>query len=329
MIFFHAAPSGPFPGGFLGVDMFFVLSGYLITDLLVAEREKQGKIAIGGFYLHRALRLVPALLLFLAVYVTIAPFVWPGEPHLRDAALAAAYLSDYSYPLFGDPKYIRHSWSLAVEEQFYLLWPLLIPLMANRKRAIAILAATWVAITAVRYSVADSGWINYYFPLHTHSSGLIAGAGLALALREGFPAIGARLGSCAFILFAFMALVANITSSAVAITVAELLSVLVVGSIVSGAKPLFTGLLSTKPMIGIGKLSYGLYLWHFPFAYYFRQEFGFPISASATFALALLGSILSYYTVEKWGRAMKERLRARGTIAPDKGFAPALPTEAS
>ncbi|NIJ38003.1 peptidoglycan/LPS O-acetylase OafA/YrhL [Sphingopyxis panaciterrae] len=326
VIFFHAAPDTPVPGGFLGVDLFFVLSGYLITDLLVAEQEAQGKITVGRFYLQRALRLVPALLLFLATYVTIAPFVWPGQPHFRDAGLAALYLSDYSYPLFGSPHYIRHSWSLAVEEQFYLLWPLLIPLMVRKRQAIAMLAAAWVTMSFVRYSIADSGWMHHYFALHTHSSGLIAGALLALARRERPFTISAPMGTYAFLLFAIMALTANIASSAVAITMAELLSIILVGCIVSGARPAFVRLLAARPLIGIGRLSYGLYLWHFPFSYYFGQKFSFSVSASATFACALAGSVLSYYTVEKWGRTMKSRLKAR---VPGNQFAPAILPEAS
>lgn len=330
VILFHAAPSGLFAGGFLGVDMFFVLSGFLITNVLVTEWEDSKRIAIGQFYLQRALRLAPALLFFLAVYVVAAPLAWPGEPHFRDAGLTALYVSDYSYPLTGSPRYLQHSWSLSVEEQFYLLWPLVIPLVVQRHRGIILLFLAWLAITLGRYALANSGWVNYYYFLHTHSSGLIAGAGLALARRQGLVNIGARSGAIATFVFAMLTMTARMPSSTVAITLGEILSILIIGCIVSGSKLPFSTILAAKPMVGIGKLSYGLYLWHFPIAYYLRADFGFFVTASVTLGLALAGSILSYYTVEKWGRIAKARLKSRGTISATERPAPvAIPSALS
>src|SRR3546814_6270958 len=125
---FHAM-TGFATGGFLGVDVFFVLSGYLITCLLLVEHHGAGRIAISAFYLRRALRLYPALLLMLAVYLLAAPWLFPEasvSSHARDALLAGTYLSDYSYAFFKEPFYLKHTWSLAAEEHFYLLWPLLL-----------------------------------------------------------------------------------------------------------------------------------------------------------------------------------------------------------
>src|SRR3546814_9785394 len=105
-------------GVFLGVDLFFVLSGFLITGVLHDEYRRYGRIDLKTFYARRMARLAPALLLLLAVYLMTAPWVWPGHDHLVDAVLTAAYVSDYTYKFARLPIYLRHSWSLSVEEQF-------------------------------------------------------------------------------------------------------------------------------------------------------------------------------------------------------------------
>jgi len=123
-----------FDQGYFGVDLFFVLSGFLITRLLVDEIDATGRIELWRFYLRRLLRLAPALLLFLAAYMLIAPSIWPQFDfllHLRDAALVGFYLSDYSQAFWHNPKVLIHTWSLSVEEHFYLIWPFAVLLLAR------------------------------------------------------------------------------------------------------------------------------------------------------------------------------------------------------
>lgn len=125
VVFFHAKVPG-FGGGFFGVDVFFVLSGYLITRLLLQEQQATGRVALPHFYLRRLRRLYPALLLFLAVYLMLAATVLNGPPyamrlHLRDALLSAVYLQDYAKMLDLYPFWLRHMWSLSIEEHFYLV----------------------------------------------------------------------------------------------------------------------------------------------------------------------------------------------------------------
>lgn len=311
VILFHSAPSSVFSGGFLGVDIFFVLSGYLITSILTTEFHRHGKIDVSKFYLQRALRLIPALLLFLATYLAVAPWVWPNHPHITDALKAALYVSDYTYPFTGSPFYIRHTWSLAVEEQFYLLWPLLLPLLLRRNRALPIMAGVWVILSLWRYSFDQNDWMAYYFRFDTHATGLVAGAFLSLLQRRGLLRIGESLGLAAFVCFIGLVFSAHINNSSLVITVAEVISFILIGSVVSNETSGRFTFLTSGVMVWIGKLSYGLYLWHFPISYYFRQEHGLLLSASGTFALSLTGALVSYWTVEWWGRTMKARAKAR------------------
>ncbi len=113
-----------FDQGYFGVDLFFVLSGFLITRLLVDEIDATGRVDVQRFYLRRLLRLTPPLLLFLTAYLVIAPSLWPQLDlmvHVRDVALVAFYLSDYSQAFWNNPKVLIHTWSLSVEEHFYLI----------------------------------------------------------------------------------------------------------------------------------------------------------------------------------------------------------------
>lgn len=320
VMLFHSAPDGIFSGGFIGVDIFFVLSGYLITSILTGELRKNRTIRLGQFYLQRSLRLIPALLLFLAAYLAVAPFIWPGHDHVLDTAVAAVYASDYAYPFAQIPFYIRHSWSLAVEEQFYLLWPLVLPFVFRMRHALAAIAVAWIGFTLWRLSFAGGDWVAYYYRFDTHCTGLLAGAALAVFQQHRPVSFSGALGVAALGCIVMISFVAHIGGSASLITLVEICSVIVIGCIASGRFARFSGLLRSKAMTGVGKLSYGLYLWHFPVSYYFRQDSGFLVSALATFAISFAGASLSYFTVEKWGRAMKARARLRA----DGGDLPAV-----
>src|SRR5690606_11647941 len=176
VVLFHCRVPG-FGGGFLGVDVFFVLSGFLITSILLAEHAGTGGIALGRFYWRRALRLYPALLLTLAGYLSVAPLLWPGHPHGTEALLAGLYLAVYSIPLSDYPDYLKHTWSLAVEEQFYLLYPLALILCLRRMSPAEL--AKWLVI-AVAVAVA---WrllnrlavLPTYHRFDTRLGGLLAG----------------------------------------------------------------------------------------------------------------------------------------------------------
>lgn len=289
-----------FAGGFLGVDVFFVLSGYLITSILLAEH-RAGAIDLRRFYWRRALRLYPALLLMLTVYLIVAPILWPGKPHWRDALLAGFYLSDYSYAFIQAPHYLSHTWSLAVEEHFYMLWPPLL-ILALRKRPadlsqillVALLAAIawrWYSIDALR---------GVYFRFDSRLPGLLAGCWLATArprlrLPER-PVAWLGLGMLIFVVAT--AITGGRGSVTYSIPMAEAASVL----LIYGAASL--PFLAQAKLVEIGRLSYGIYLWHAPLMYAV-QDWSWPEKLLFVSVASFIAAWVSYHTVEAVARSYR------------------------
>ena len=195
VLLFHAG--GALTGGYLGVDLFFVLSGFLITSLLLAEHHATGRIALGAFWTRRARRLLPALRALMPAVALYGRYLArPEELHaLRADALATlayvanwrAIVSHHSYwDLFTSPSPLEHMWSLSIEEQFYLVWPLLVggllatPLAARRGPARALLttvvflALASVATTTLIYSSEATSRV--YLGTDTRAAGILAGA---------------------------------------------------------------------------------------------------------------------------------------------------------
>ena len=306
VLLFHAEPFGPFSGGFIGVDIFFVLSAYLITGILAREWDSTGNIRLGLFYLKRGLRLFPALLLMLAAYVCVAPFLWPDTNPARDALLAVLYLTDYSFPIWQAPYYLRHTWSLAVEEHFYLLWPLLLPLLIKTRRPLLWLSVAWVAGTLWRVAWAGD-WIAAYYRFDTHFTGLVLGAALYFYLPKlNLKPIHAAI---ACLVLAVQLVTANIEQAWMSIPIAEMAAVVLVGCLVTGSAGWLGMALELRPMIFIGQISYAMYLWHSPLAYYIREDWNYWPTFFAISAFAIAMATLSYFTVEALGRAVKANLR--------------------
>jgi peptidoglycan/LPS O-acetylase OafA/YrhL len=306
VMLFHSNPN-ILVGGYVGVDLFFVLSGFLITSILVDEYRSTGAIDVPRFYLRRFLRLGPALLFMLAGYLLIAPLAWPGEPHGRDALFTALYLTDFTLPAGMGPRHLVHSWSLAVEEQFYLLWPLLLVPLLRSKRAVAWLLLVLIAMVAWRAQYTD--WKDHYYRIDTHSSGLLVGAVLQL--------VGWRtnrwVGLAGLALFLCVTLFAQREWNSPAILATEIAAVMLIASVAESKW------LETPLLVHIGKLSYGLYLWHYPIAQYLRYRYDFFESAAITLLLSYVMALLSYQTVEAWSRRIKDRI---GSTAPREAALP-------
>jgi peptidoglycan/LPS O-acetylase OafA/YrhL len=305
VVAFHARV---IPGGFVGVDVFFVLSAFLITRILQRELEQAGEIRLVRFYQRRLVRLGPALALFLLAYVTVAPLIWPGQPHFGDAVLALLYLSDYSFAFFGRPQYLQHTWSLAVEEQFYLIWPLLLPFLLRLRRPMVAMAMGYVAVLCWRASF-DGDWASYYYRADTRCTGLIVGAALAVSINKltlsvSHAWVGAGLIVCAALFGRF-----GPAASAV-FPLAECGAAMLVGAAAQGRLGSMAPLLCAPTAILLGKLSYGIYLWHYPITVALRPFF----SEATLFLLVLLPSValawLSFVTVERLPSTFRGSVRA-------------------
>ena len=329
------------PGGFLGVDVFFVLSGFLITTLVVEEVERTGRLSYRGFYLRRARRLLPALWLLLAsVSVTALLFFREEVAQLRgDVVAALLYVSNWWYiasdvsyfELTGRPPVLQHLWSLAVEEQFYLLWPVIVvaAMATGRRRvrrvALVLAAGSTVAMAVVSirngYPVPNDP-SRVYFGTDTHAMGLLVGAALAASWSPW-----RRYASTAWVRTTFtgrryrVLLTDAMGVAALAgvlwfvLTVGEfsdllyrggflVLSVVTAALIAALAHPagLLGRAMAVQPLRYLGERSYGIYLWHWPVFMVTRPGFelgvdGWP-SALLRIGLTLGIAELSYRFVE-------------------------------
>jgi peptidoglycan/LPS O-acetylase OafA/YrhL len=203
------------PGGFLGVEIFFVISGYLITALLLTEWRQLGRVDLKGFWMRRARRLLPALYLLLALTLAYAVVFLPGEvAGLRDDAIAAlGYVTNWYLVLghesyfeaIGRPSLLKHLWSLAVEEQFYLLWPPVVALGLSlgayrwRQRRVLLVALSGAVTSALLMTILyrpEADPSRVYFGTDTRATGLLMGAALAFVWTP-WPVPGGRGGSAA------------------------------------------------------------------------------------------------------------------------------------
>ena len=318
-------------GGFVGVDVFFVLSGYLITGVL--SRELGGdSFRFREFFLKRLRRLLPALLAMTTVVLAAASVV------LLPVALEATAWSVLAQPfalqnvfflLDGDyfadsrTKLLLHTWSLGIEEQFYLIWPLLLFFLARRRVSVqlAVLVALIGFSFAMNIAVMAYSPKVSFFLLPTRAWELGLGGLLALVelrMRGGMPRIPATLCylmGLATLVWSFMSIRGGLTFPGWWAVVPAMGTVLLLGGI-SGVAPWGRRALALPPVVWLGRLSYSLYLWHWPVIVFARRA-GAEISAPSVAVLLLLVSLgLAYASF----RLVEEPIRRRNVLQSDRSL---------
>ncbi len=324
VLLYHAAEP-LVPGGFVGVDIFFVISGYLITKLIATDVERR-QFSLASFYVRRTKRILPAL--FLVLFTTLALSLWlltPSElaQYGRTMAATAGFSSNILFwqdtgyfDTAAERKPLLHMWSLAVEEQFYLLWPVALLVLARTRwrNALVVIAMTVSFVTACYVVMHHQP--TAFFLLPTRAWELLTGALLALGLvpqqKDGRYRTWCATAGLGLILVAVLGLNRDVPFPGVTALVPCLGAVLLIASGEGAGNPVSRRLLGAPPLVFIGLISYSLYLWHWPLLTLARVTQHGTLPPVPTGAVMLLSVVLAYLT---W-RFVEGPLRAKAVTPP-------------
>jgi len=344
IMLYHGQVTWP-RGGYLCVDLFFVLSGYLITTLLVVEWDARGTLDLGGFWSARARRLLPALFLMLAGIAAYAALLAPAARLARmrwDALATLAYVANWRFAFshlsyfeqFGDSSPLTHMWTLGIEEQYYLLWPLLLILGLRLVKGNLRAALAWAVVAA--FASATLMALLYhpgtdpsrlYYGTDTRAQALLLGGALAFVLADRGPAPLPRplvegVGLLGLGGFAAMLLLIPDTAHWMYLggfALAAICCALVIGAATQDGGSV-QRLFATPPLPQIGRISYGLYLWHWPLFVAVTPDrvhlHGAALLAARTAATFVVAD-LSYQLVElpiRRGALRRRRLARPATV---------------
>ncbi len=308
----------------LGVRVFFIISGYLITTLLLREVEKTGTVSLPKFYFRRTMRIFPAFYIFLLVMAAAHAFHLI-ELQKGDLLYGFTYTTNFHYERSW---WVGHIWSLSVEEQFYLLWPATILLLGVRRglrsAALVVLVSPFLRLAISHFWPAQRVGIGQTFPtiFDTIATGCLL-TGYWKEINEQ-PWFGKLLRSRWFVLIPIAAVILNMKAGgrirwALLETIINLLIAICIARAVSISGDWTARLLNWPPLAFIGVMSYSLYLWQQPFLN--RTSTAWPSSFPVNACLAIAAALLSYYLVERPFLALRERLeksRALASGSPDR-----------
>ncbi len=338
VVTYHFTSSrGPFPGGWVGLDVFFVLSGFLITAMLLDEMRTHGRVSLPLFYARRAFRLLPALLVMLAIWtgllLVFSETSWfaatpggdgSGDPvdvgaALRQVGITLAYGANWIYALGSGDAPLAHLWSLAVEEQFYLIWPFVLLLLlklpaARRHWPVLALAALSAALPFAYYSGGE-GVDRIYFGTDTRAVGMLLGAVAALLWHRRratgrtswSSTVRAWAGLATVLVFLFT--VGNIPLKSLAgPAMMAVAAMQVVPYLVERPASPMARFFGARVLVWLGQRSYAVYLWHYLFATWLNplsSWVSIPVGVTASLATAWL----SWRYVEGPAMAYAKRFR--------------------
>lgn len=311
VVLFHAFPDR-LPGGWMGVDIFFVLSGYLITTVLVLELRSSGNISFLNFYKRRSLRLIPASACVFGFQIVRAFLSQHYRREIIYATLAGAFYFmnwNRAFDLFPQD-ILGHMWSLSMEEQFYLVWPAILSVIFLRNPRSWIIVLIVAVITWRAFVIFRGGSVERtYNGFDTHSDALLIGCLLSFLSDTARYWLGrARWISLAFFGIAFFAAPYDAPGmQLIGLTVVSIFA----ASMITGASTCnrFAGMLSLPPLLFTGRISYGWYLWHYPVLMIgrFHGLVG-VVSGLALITLSFCIATVSFFIVEKPFLRLKARL---------------------
>lgn len=313
----YRLPGGIFKNGGLGVDIFFAISGYLITYLLLHEKERYAQISLKQFYLRRAFRIFPPFYTFLLVIAALSAMHRVSIPAYQ-IAISGCYLWDYVRNPDAWPWLLGHTWSLAVEEQFYLLWPLAVALLRREtalKVAVGIIAASPL-IRVLTYAVMPGYRSLTGTMFHCNADYLMVGCMLALMVDlDAFPRVVAAIKTrtafiAATVFLFFVAPYLGVRFRGpylltVGMTLQAIGCITVLAYSVFNPESLWGKFLNLRPIQHIGTISYSIYLW--------QQLFTGPFTRSPLLMLLaiFLCAELSYWLIETPARKVRDAVLSR------------------
>jgi peptidoglycan/LPS O-acetylase OafA/YrhL len=333
-----------FKGGFIGVDLFFVLSGFLITALLLREQAESDTVRVGHFYGRRITRLLPALYLVLLahfIFVFLVDFRIEGGARSEVETLLSSVFYYANWQTLMQEHVgqagLGHLWSLSIEEQFYFVWPLLLAVFFGLRRNITMVAIV-LSVMIIGVGVHRAflwnayGWGDAYYRTDVRIDALLIGALLAsLWVRNLTPRKG--LGAAAWVATGVIfgcTLLARPNEGfghGTGFTVVALATAVVILAAIDSNWSV-NRFLSLPPMVAVGRVSYGIYLWHFPVFWAvgrWGRDLPAPLRVSVAFGLTALFTVASWMLLERpitrWGH---KRFSTRPEVAPAPPSAPAV-----